>query len=72
MSSLLSIKEVAEAIGVHKNTAYKMAQDREIPAFKLAGKWRVKGESLERWLKEKAAEAEKDSGMGDFSEGLLP
>ena len=64
MSALLRIADVAEALGVSANTAYGMAQKGEIPAFKIAGKWRVRAEALDQWIRAQAKEAE------DFSNGL--
>ena len=66
---LLRIGDVAERLELSANTVYAMAQQGRIPAFKVAGKWRVRPEALEAWIRAQAAEAEE--GL-DFSEGLLP
>ena len=64
---LLHIADVAERLELSTNTVYTLAQRGELPAFKLAGKWRVRPEALEAWIRQQAAEAEE--GL-DFSEGL--
>jgi len=69
---LLRIGDVATLLGVSDNTAYTMAQQGAIPAFKLAGKWRVRPAALDAWIKKEAQEAEEKAGLEDFSEGLLP
>ncbi len=68
---LLRIADVADRLGVSSNTAYSMAQNGKIPAFKLAGKWRVRPEALEAWLKQQAKRAEEAAGLGDWSGGLV-
>ena len=65
----MSLPEVAEYLGMAERTIYLWAQQGKIPAFKVAGKWRVREEALEAWIRQQAAEAEE--GL-DFSEGLLP
>lgn len=67
---LLRIGDVATRLGVSDNTAYTMAQKGTIPAFKIAGKWRVRPEALDAWIKEQAKEAEERAL--DFSDGLMP
>lgn len=70
MSNLLRITEVAKRLGVSANTAYTMAQAGTIPAFKIAGKWRVREEALDGWLRKEAREAERAAGLEDFAESL--
>jgi len=36
-TKLLRIADVAERLGVSNNTAYTMAQEGTVPAFKIAG-----------------------------------
>lgn len=70
MANLLRIADVAKRLGVSANTAYTMAQAGTIPAFKLAGKWRVREEALDGWLRKEAREAEKAAGLEDFAASL--
>ena len=51
MDKLLKIKDVAERLGLSPNSVYLMAQEERIPAFKVAGGWRVRESKLEEWVK---------------------
>lgn len=62
-TKLLRIADVAERLGVSNNTAYTMAQEGTVPAFKIAGKWRVRSEALDAWVKKQAQEAEEAAGL---------
>ena len=50
----MTIREVAQALKVAEKTAYAMANDREIPAFKVRGQWRVRRVDFESWLANQA------------------
>jgi excisionase family DNA binding protein len=67
MSKLMKIPEVAKRLQLSNNRVYAMAQQGEIPAFKLGGQWRVREEALDAWIAKQASEAER--GL-DFSEGM--
>lgn len=71
VDKILRIKDVAKLLGVSDNKAYQMAAAGEIPAFKLAGKWRVREEALQAWLRKQASDAERSLGLDDFSEGMM-
>ena len=47
---LLTVEEVAEYLQLDKHTIYRMARRGEIPAIKIAGKWRFKKEKIDEWL----------------------
>ena len=49
-SDLIRIKEVARILDVTEKTVYRMANDSEIPAFKIGGSWRFKREEITEWL----------------------
>jgi excisionase family DNA binding protein len=49
-SDLIRIKEVARILDVTEKTVYKMANDAEIPAFKIGGSWRFKRKEITEWL----------------------
>ena len=49
---VLTIKEVAEYLGVHPSTIYKYAQTGQIPAFKIGSDWRFKKELIDQWIRE--------------------
>jgi excisionase family DNA binding protein len=37
---------------VTKRTLYRLAQEGQLPAFKLGGTWRFRREELDRWITE--------------------
>ena len=50
---LMTIEEVAAYLKVSKETVYKMAQQKKIPASKVGSQWRFKLETVEEWLESK-------------------
>jgi len=59
---ILTLKEVARLLKVAEKTVYTMAQNKELPAFKVRGQWRFRREDMDRWIEEqKAQAAEEDS-----------
>jgi excisionase family DNA binding protein len=51
-SDLITIKQVAEFLNLAEKTVYRMANDGEIPAFKIGGSWRFKRSEVEEWLEQ--------------------
>lgn len=47
---LMTAKEVAQYLRLDEHTVYRMARRGEIPAYKVAGKWRFRRGALEQWL----------------------
>jgi excisionase family DNA binding protein len=47
---LLGIKEVAEFMGVHQRTIYRLVNDGKIPGLKLGGKWFFDREIIKQWI----------------------
>jgi excisionase family DNA binding protein len=52
MTSVMTLKEVAEFLHVHPSTIHRLLKDRRIPAFKIGSDWRFNQESIDRWVKE--------------------
>lgn len=52
---LLTLKEAAEYLRMHKGSLYRLLENEktDIPAIKLGGKWLFNLESLNKYLKEK-------------------
>lgn len=46
---VFTIKEVADYLGLHPGTIYRLARDGSIPAFKIGSDWRFNRESIDRW-----------------------
>lgn len=54
MEELMNIKEAAGYLRLNYMTVYKLAQKRQIPAFKVGGNWRFKKDILDNWLVQNA------------------
>jgi excisionase family DNA binding protein len=46
---ILTLKQVAEYLKVHKNTVYRLVNRKELPAFKVWHDWRFDQDSIDRW-----------------------
>jgi excisionase family DNA binding protein len=46
----MTLKEVANYLGVHEVTIYRLIKETDIPAVKLRGQWRFKQDVLDAWL----------------------
>jgi len=55
---ILTVVEVATLLKVADKTVYTMAQQREIPAFKVRGQWRFRRVDIDEWI-EKQKEKQK-------------
>ena len=55
----LSIDEIAEYLGVKKDTVYKWLQKRDIPSHKIGKLWRFKKDEIDTWIRTGEA---KDAG----------
>ena len=51
---VLTIKEVAVLLKLADKTVYSMAQQGELPAFKVRGQWRIRRSDFDRWLADRA------------------
>ena len=52
---VMTIKEVADYLGVHPATVYKFAQQGEIPAFKIGSDWRFHRKFIDQWIERRIA-----------------
>lgn len=59
-SDILTLDEVAAYLKAGKKTVYRLAQQGEIPAFKLGGTWRFRQTELDRWIAAQIAEKAQD------------
>jgi excisionase family DNA binding protein len=46
----LSVDEIAEYIGVKRDTIYKWIADREMPAHRVGRFWKFKKEQIDTWV----------------------
>lgn len=49
---VMTVKDIAEYLDMHPMTIYKFVREGRIPAFKVGTSWRIKRESIQRWIKE--------------------
>ncbi len=54
MPKLMSVKEIAEYLGLSERTAYKMIKGGRIPYLKLGGQFRFRQDQIEEWLEKKS------------------
>ena len=47
---VMTVKEIAEFLDVHPMTIYKYVQDGRIPAFKIGASWRIRRDSIKKWM----------------------
>lgn len=59
-NDILTLDEVATYLKVGKKTAYRLAQQGQLPGFKLGGTWRFRRSELDRWITAQIAETTKD------------
>lgn len=55
---ILTVVEVAQLLKVAEKTVYTMAQQRELPAFKVRGQWRFKRDDIDTWIERQKVEAQ--------------
>jgi excisionase family DNA binding protein len=48
--SYMTLREVAELLKLSEKTLYRLAQQGEIPAFKVGGSWRFRRTDIEMWI----------------------
>lgn len=49
-AQILTLRQVADYLGLHYLTIYRLIQERKIPAARLGGRWRFKKDVLDRWI----------------------
>lgn len=50
MGRLLSLKEVRERLGLSRASVMRLIRTGELPAAKIAGRWRVDEDDLQRYI----------------------
>ena len=63
-SPAMTVRDVAGFLNVNEKTIYRLAQQRELPGFKVAGAWRFQREDIEEWI-ERQKQAGGVLGAGD-------
>ena len=47
----LSVDEIAEYLGVQRDTIYKWISDRQMPGHKIGRLWKFKKDEVDKWVK---------------------
>jgi excisionase family DNA binding protein len=47
---ILTLVEVAQLLKVANKTVYTMAQNAELPCFKVRGQWRFRRHDIDAWI----------------------
>ena len=47
---IMTLREVAQYLGLHIMTVYKLTREGRVPAAKIGGQWRFKRDILDAWL----------------------
>jgi excisionase family DNA binding protein len=50
MESMMTVRQVAELLGVHENWVYDQAASGELPSYKLGGTRRFDPDELRGWI----------------------
>ena len=61
---IFTIDEVAAFLKVGKRTAYRLAANGKLPAFKLGGTWRFRRGDLDKWIASRIGKAMADDDEG--------
>ncbi len=61
---ILTIKDVAAILKLAEKTVYSMAQDGELPAFKVRGQWRIRRVDFDKWIAKQAGVGTAESNGG--------
>jgi len=48
--TIMTLREVAQYLGLHVMTVYKLTREGRVPAAKIGGQWRFKRDVLDEWL----------------------
>lgn len=67
--SILTLPEVAMLLKVAEKTVYTMAQNGEIPAFKVRGQWRFQRADMDTWIEEQKSAVMTTRGKNPEAKG---
>ena len=71
MGSLLTLAEAADYLRISRDSLYKMAQERRIPASRVGRQWRFHKEVLDEWLRAQARAVRKTILVADSDPSLV-
>lgn len=50
LKRILNVKEIAEFMGMHERTIYRLVNKGKMPGFKLGGKWVFDSNKIDTWI----------------------
>jgi len=56
---VLTVKEIAKRLGVHRDTIYKMVHKGELPGFRVGNKWRFNAEKIDSMVQQRAPKSQR-------------
>lgn len=59
----LSVEEIAQHLGISKETVYRWLEKKKIPAHRVGKQWRFKPSEVDEWVRQGGA------SQDNFSEG---
>lgn len=46
----LSVQEIAQYLGISKETIYRWLDSKKIPAYKIGKQWKFKTQEVDQWI----------------------
>ena len=68
--AILTIRELAALLKIGEKTAYTMAQNGELPGFKVRDQWRFRRADIDAWIDKKLRAASDVDDANDTEEEL--
>jgi excisionase family DNA binding protein len=65
MESMMTVRQVAELLGVHENWVYDQAASGTLPSYKIGGTRRFDAQELRAWIAEHRAVEHRRQARGD-------
>ncbi|MBU1852953.1 MAG: helix-turn-helix domain-containing protein [Candidatus Omnitrophica bacterium] len=55
---VMTVKDIADYLHMHPMTIYRYVKEGKIPAFKIGTSWRIRRDSIQKWIKESEQQTE--------------
>ena len=63
----LSVEEIADYLGVSKDTVYDWISDKRMPAHKIVRLWKFKQEEVDEWVRTGGATSDSKDKKGKWN-----
>jgi len=57
---VMTVKDIADYLHMHPMTIYRYLKEGKIPAFKIGTSWRIRRDSIQKWIKESEQQTERE------------